>query len=76
LTVALESFSTARSFEPIHVYNELLTAERAGRLEFTGHGYPLVYGGQLLLVLGLAAVAYWLAKPLEGCCMKPSPEIR
>ena len=61
----LGGFSTTRSFEPLHIYNELLSAERAGRLEFTGHGYPLVYGGQLLLMLGLAGFAYWLAKPLE-----------
>jgi hypothetical protein len=65
LTMALGGFSTARSFEPIHVYNELLSAERAGHLEFTRHGYPLVYGIQLLLILALAAFAYRLAKPLE-----------
>jgi hypothetical protein len=63
MTAAMGAFGS--SLEPIHVYNQLLSAERAGRMEFTGHGYPLVYGAQTLLVLLIAAFSYRLAKPLE-----------
>jgi len=65
LTVALEAFSATSTFEPINVYNELLQAERAGHMDFTRHGYPLVYGGLALMIVMIALFSYRLAKPLQ-----------
>ena len=44
LTVAITTFPMTNRLEPINVYNELLLAERSGQVDFTQHGYPLVYG--------------------------------
>ena len=65
LTVAIGAFAATSSFEPISVYNELLQAERAGHMDFTRHGYPLVYGSLALIILIIALFSYWLAKPLQ-----------
>lgn len=65
LTVAIGAFPAISPFEPTNVYNNLLQAERAGHMDFTRHGYPLVYGCLVLLILIIALFSYWLAKPLE-----------
>ena len=52
LTIAISTFPMTNQLEPIDVFNNLLMAERGlqsadriGHLDFTQHGYPLVYGG-------------------------------
>ena len=65
LTVAILAFPATSSFEPIQVYNGLLQAERAGHMDFTRHGYPLVYGSLALMILMIALFSYWLARPLQ-----------
>jgi len=65
LTVAIGAFAATSSFEPISVYNKLLYAERTGQMDFTRHGYPVVYGSLGLMILIIALFSYWLAKPLQ-----------
>jgi hypothetical protein len=65
LTVVIGAFQATSPFDPINVYNNLLSAERAGRMDFTRYGYPWVYGTLALLCLAIALWSYWLAKPLE-----------
>ena len=74
LTVAIGAFAATSSFEPISVYNELLQAERAGYIDFTRHGYPLVYGSLALMILIIALFSYWLAKPLQPKSIRFGPE--
>ena len=40
--------------EPINVFNALLEAERSGQVDFTQHGYPLVYGVLVVSIVLLA----------------------
>ncbi|MDB6128925.1 MAG: hypothetical protein JWM04_32 [Verrucomicrobiales bacterium] len=65
LMVAISAFPGTGQFEPTNVYNNLLHAERAGHMNFTQHGYPLVYGSLILMILMIALFSYWLAKPLQ-----------
>ncbi len=44
LHVAITTFPMTDRLEPINVYNAVLSAELAGQVDFTQHGYPLVYG--------------------------------
>jgi ABC-type transport system involved in multi-copper enzyme maturation permease subunit len=73
LTVAIGAFPATSPFEPINVYDKLLQAERARHMDFTRHGYPLVYGGLVLMILLIALFSYWLAKPLEPRSIKFGP---
>lgn len=52
VSIALTTFPGTMQLEPISVYNDLLRAERAGVIDFTQHGYPLVYG----MLLAMAAI--------------------
>jgi hypothetical protein len=65
LTVVIGAFPAASPFDPISVYNNLLHAERAGHMDFTHYGYPLVYGSLALMILTIALFSSWLAKPLQ-----------
>ena len=65
LTVAIGAFPATSPFDPTDVYNKLLSAERAGHMDFTRDGFPLVYGSLALMILLIALFSYWLAKPLE-----------
>ncbi|MGO8697552.1 MAG: hypothetical protein ACLQVY_07535 [Limisphaerales bacterium] len=65
LTVAIGAFPATSPFDPISVYNKVLQAERAGHMDFTRHGYPLVYGSLALMILIIALFSSWLAKPLQ-----------
>ena len=73
LTVAIEAFPATSPFEPINVYNKLLQAERAGGMDFTRHGYPLVYGSLVLMILIITLFSYWLAKPLQPRLIRFGP---
>jgi hypothetical protein len=64
LHVAITTFPMTDRLEPINVYNAMLSAERSGQVDFTQHGYPLVYGAQVVLVVLLALVSSRLARPL------------
>ncbi len=64
LFVAITTFPMTNRLEPINVYNSLLWSERAGQVDFTQHGYPLVYGAQVVLVVLLALLSSRLARPL------------
>jgi hypothetical protein len=65
LTVAITTFPMTNRLEPINVYNALLFAERAGRVDFKQHGYPLVYGVLLVSIVLLALLSCQLARPLQ-----------
>lgn len=65
LSIALTTFPATNAMEPINVYNALVHAERAGRMEFSLHGYPEVYGALVLATVGLSLLASRLAAPLE-----------
>lgn len=65
LTIAITTFPMTDHLEPINVYNDLLQAERAGQIDFTQHGYPLVYGVLLASVFLCGLLAFRFAKPLE-----------
>lgn len=65
LFVAATTFSTTNRLEPINVYDALLSAERAGQVDFTQHGYPLVYGSLLVAIVVLALLSCRLARPLQ-----------
>ena len=64
LHVAITTFPMTDRLEPINVYNAMLSAERSGQVDFTQHGYPLVYGAQVVLVVLLALLSSRLARPL------------
>jgi hypothetical protein len=63
LHVAITTFSMTNRLEPINVYNELLWAERSGQVDFTRHGYPLVYGILVVSIVLLAILSCRLARP-------------
>jgi hypothetical protein len=65
LSVAITSFPISTSLEPIGVYNDLLHAERAGQVDFTQHGYPLVYGILAASSFVIAVLSSRLARPLQ-----------
>jgi hypothetical protein len=65
LTIAITTFPMTDHLEPFNVYNDLLQAERAGQVDFTQHGYPLVYGVLLASVFLCGLLAFRFAKPLE-----------
>jgi hypothetical protein len=65
LHVAITTFPMTNRLEPINVYNAMLSAERSGQVDFTQHGYPLVYGAQVVLVVLLALLSFRLARPLQ-----------
>jgi hypothetical protein len=73
LTVAIGAFPATSPFDPTDVYNNLLHAERAGQMDFTRNGYPLVYGSLALMILTFALFSYWLAKPLESRSIRFGP---
>jgi len=73
LTVAIGAFPATSPFDPTDVYNKLLQAERAGQMDFTRHGYPLVYGSLALMILMLTLFSYWLAKPLQPRLIRFGP---
>jgi ABC-type transport system involved in multi-copper enzyme maturation permease subunit len=64
LNVAVGSFASTYRLEPFMVYNSLLLSELAGTVDFTKHGYPLVYGTLAASVVILGAMASRLATPL------------
>jgi len=65
LTIAITAFPLTDHLEPINIYNNLLHAERAGSIDFTQHGYPLVYSILAVSILGLGGISCRLASPLE-----------
>jgi hypothetical protein len=65
LTVAITTFPMTARLEPINVHNALLGAERSGHLDFTQHGYPLVYGVLVAAIVLLALLSSRLARPLQ-----------
>lgn len=70
LTVWIGAFPMTNHLEPVHVHNNLLASERhlspeAPQLDFTQHGYPLVYGTLAASTFLLALLSSRLAKPLE-----------
>jgi len=65
LTIGITAFPMTNPLEPINIYNSLLAAERAGKIDLTQHGYPLVFGIQSALIFLFAILAFQLAKPLQ-----------
>ncbi len=64
LSVAMQSFPAIGFLEPIHIHSRLMDAERAGQLDFSQHGYPLVYGTLAVSVVLSALLAFRAARPL------------
>ncbi len=65
LTIAITAFPMTNPLEPINIFNALLSAERAGQVDFTQHGYPLVYGLLAVSIFILALLSSRLARPLQ-----------
>jgi hypothetical protein len=65
LNVAITAFPMASRLDPFNVCSELLVAERAGQVDFTQHGYPLVYGVLVVSIVLLALLSSRLARPLQ-----------
>ena len=76
LNFAITAFPMTSRLEPIDVFGELLSAERAGQVDFTRHGYPLVYGVLVVSIVVLALVSSRLARPLQPASrwFVPHPE--
>ena len=68
LTITITASPMTRSLEPGDIYNALLVAERAGHVDLTQHGYPIVYGGLALSTFLLAWLSSRLATPLQPTC--------
>ncbi|TWU28779.1 hypothetical protein [Novipirellula artificiosorum] len=64
-TAAITAFPMTLNLEPLSIYNDLLSAERAGHVDFTQHGYPFVYGILAASIFVFALSASRLAKPLQ-----------
>lgn len=62
VNIALTTFPGTMLLEPISVYNELLRTERAGVIDFTQHGYPLVYGTLLAAAAICSLVSFRAAR--------------
>lgn len=65
LTNAITAFTTTHHLQPIDVYNSLLSAERSGELDFSQHGYPLVYSVLTATIVAFAILSSRLARPLQ-----------
>jgi len=64
LTMTVTAFTTTHNLEPLDVYNSLLSAERSGEIDFSQHGYPLVYSVLTAAVVAFAILSSRLARPL------------
>ncbi len=65
LGVAITAFPITSRLEPMDVFGELNRAERSGQVDFTQHGYPLVYGVLVVSTVLLALLSSRLARPLQ-----------
>jgi ABC-type transport system involved in multi-copper enzyme maturation permease subunit len=65
LNVAITAFPMTSRLEPIDVFQNLNVAERSGQVDFTQHGYPLVYGVLVVSTVLLALLSSRLARPLQ-----------
>ena len=70
--IAITTFPATNPYEPISIYNDLLAAERGigdqvqiPGLDLTQSGYPVIYGGILLITMTAAVVAWRCSIPLE-----------
>ena len=64
-TMAITSFPATMHLEPVSIYNNLLSFERIGTVDFRQHGYPIVYGGLAMSAIVCAIVSFRVAKPLQ-----------
>lgn len=71
LSVAITSLKSTYSFEPINVYNSLVSAEHSGSLDFSQSAYPLVYGTLTATILATAIISSRLARPFERPSLWP-----
>jgi hypothetical protein len=65
LNVAITAVPMTSQLEPFNVSSELYSAERSGQVDFTRHGYPLVYGVLVVSIVLLALLSSRLARPLQ-----------
>ncbi len=65
LNIAITTFPLTDHLDPFTVYNNLLRDERAGHVDLTQHGYPLVYGVLAVSTFILGLVSSRFARPLE-----------
>jgi hypothetical protein len=64
-TALITAFPSTLHLEPIGIYNNLLAAERAATVDFSQHGYPLVYGMLTASLFVFALLAAHFTKPLQ-----------
>lgn len=64
--MAITSLPGTTQLEPLNIYNSLLVAERAGHVDFTQHGYPMVYGVLAASAVACSTVASRIAKPCQS----------
>ena len=65
LSVAITTFPMTSRLGPIDVFQNLNVAEGSGQVDFTQHGYPLVYGVLVVSTVLLALLSSRLARPLQ-----------
>jgi hypothetical protein len=65
LTVAITTGPMTSRLEPIDVFQKLHSADRSGQVDFTQHGYLLVYGVLVVSIALLALLSSRLARPLQ-----------
>lgn len=72
-SIVINSFPATMPYDPVHVHNQLLAAERGlqnqeriGHFDLTQHGYPLVFGMMLISIIVMAIISSRLVKPLQG----------
>ncbi|MCC6511255.1 MAG: hypothetical protein IT423_19295 [Pirellulaceae bacterium] len=63
VSIALTTFPGTMQLDPLSVYNDLLITERNGVIDFTQHGYPLVYGVLLAMAAIFSLVSLRVARP-------------
>ncbi len=64
-TTAVTYFPGTMHLDPVNIYNELITTERASTVDLMQHSYPLVYGVLAISVIVSAFASSRFAKPLQ-----------
>ncbi len=63
-TIVVSSFPGTMQFEPVDIYNKLLSTERAGNASFARADYLVVYGFFVVSTIFLPVISSRLARPL------------
>ncbi len=65
-TMAITAFPGTMKLEPGNTYNDLHSSERSGIIDFTKHGYPIVYSALAVLAILGSIASNQVAKPIQS----------